>query len=158
MEKVVQINPIEPGSKLIRNFDIKKPMNKQKYLLTLLSLLVIVAGALSGYFLAGTKASGLGSSTLNKSGDSEKGDQVVEVANEEAFPDSAEGLMVKGGIEGDGTHHLDRELGPEKYVYLTSSVIDLDNFDGKKVKVWGQTLSGQSAGWLMDVGKVELVE
>jgi hypothetical protein len=41
---------------------------------------------------------------------------------------------------------------------LTSTVIDLASFEGKKVKVWGQSLSGRKAGWLMDVGKVKVVE
>ena len=37
---------------------------------------------------------------------------------------------------------------------LTSVNIDLD----KKVKVWGETNTAQEAGWLMDVGKLELLE
>ena len=27
-----------------------------------------------------------------------------------------------------------------------------------KVKVWGETFKGQTAGWLMDVGRVQVVE
>jgi hypothetical protein len=49
-------------------------------------------------------------------------------------------------------------LGEDKYVYLTSTVIDLQSFVGKKVKVWGETLSGLHAGWLMDVGKIKVVK
>lgn len=170
MERVVQVNKeevasvqsqTEPGAGLVRDFTDHKSMNKQKYLLILLSFLVITAGAISGYLLSGTQASGGGRGTgINMIGNNKKDSKEiqVEVVDENVFPDSAEGLLVKGGIEGEGTHHLDRNLGPEKYVYLTSSVIDLDSFEGKKVKVWGQTISGQSAGWLMDVGKVELIE
>jgi hypothetical protein len=42
-------------------------------------------------------------------------------------------------------------------VYLTSSTVDLSPFVGKKVRVWGQTFTGQKAGWLMDVGLVEVL-
>jgi hypothetical protein len=49
-------------------------------------------------------------------------------------------------------------MGEHKYVYLTSSVVDLQSFVGKKVQVWGETLAGQSAGWLMDVGKVKVID
>ena len=42
-----------------------------------------------------------------------------------------------------------------KTLYLTSSTVDLSVYIGK-VKVWGQTFTGQKAGWLMDVGLVEI--
>jgi hypothetical protein len=29
---------------------------------------------------------------------------------------------------------------------------------GKKVRVYGQTFAGQKAGWLMDVGYIEVLE
>lgn len=80
------------------------------------------------------------------------------VADEAVFSDTAKGLLVEGGIKGEGTHHLDRDLGEQKYVYLTSSVIDLQSFVGKKVQVWGETLAAQNAGWLMDVGRVKVIE
>jgi hypothetical protein len=172
VEKVVEVNEnqteqVQPQAEpvvknsLVRDFKNKRPMNKQKYLFLLLVLAVVGAGALSGYFLSTTQAFGGKSSgmVMTKSGsDQSSGQSQVEVTDEDAFPDTAEGTLVKGGIEGEGTHHLDRDMGPDKYVYLTSSVIDLDNFEGKKVQVWGQTLSGKSAGWLMDVGKVKVIE
>jgi len=37
-------------------------------------------------------------------------------------------------------------------------VIDLEKFVGRKVKVWGQTFAAQKAGWLMDVGKLKVLE
>jgi hypothetical protein len=73
------------------------------------------------------------------------------------FKDTAEGVLQKGGIDGDGAYHLVRSGGASQYVYLTSSTVDLSQFIGTKVKVWGQTQKAQHAGWLMDVGKV-LVE
>src|SRR5690606_34753788 len=74
------------------------------------------------------------------------------------FKDSAEGVLVKGGIDGEGSHHLMRPGGPAQNVYLTSSVLDLDELENHKVKVWGETFAAQKAGWLMDVGRVEVVE
>jgi len=53
---------------------------------------------------------------------------------------------------------LERTGGASQNVYLTSTVIDLQSFVGKNVQVWGDTLSGQKAGWLMDVGKIKTVE
>ena len=79
------------------------------------------------------------------------------VQDETAFSDLAEGEIASGGIDGEGSHHLIREGGESQYVYLTSSIIDLDQFVGKKVKVWGQTFEAQKAGWLMDVGRLEIL-
>lgn len=79
--------------------------------------------------------------------------------NTESFKDKAEGYLEIGGHEaGEGTHKLLRPGGPSQNVYLTSSVTDLDQFDGMSVKVWGDTFKAQSAGWLMDVGRVEVVK
>lgn len=72
--------------------------------------------------------------------------------------DNATGVMKDGGTGNEGTHHLEREGGVDQTVYLTSSVIDLSSFDGKKVQVWGQTLASKKAGWLMDVAKVQVVQ
>jgi hypothetical protein len=72
------------------------------------------------------------------------------------FKDTAEGVLQKGGIDGDGEYHLVRSGGASQYVYLTSSSVDLSQFIGSKIKVWGQTQAAQHAGWLMDVGKVEV--
>lgn len=72
------------------------------------------------------------------------------------FKDSAEGTLIEGGIAGEGTHHLERSGGASQNVYLTSTVIDLQSFVGKKVKIWGQTISAKKAGWLMDVGKIQV--
>jgi hypothetical protein len=72
--------------------------------------------------------------------------------------DTAEGILQEGGIGNEGTFHLVREGGPSKYVYLTSSVVDLRNFLDKKVDVWGETLASKKAGWLMDVAKVKIAE
>jgi hypothetical protein len=51
-----------------------------------------------------------------------------------------------------------REGGPSQTAYLVSSVIDLDSYAGKKVKVWGETFAAKKVSWLMDVGKIEILE
>ncbi len=71
---------------------------------------------------------------------------------------NATGELKEGGIGSEGQYHLEREGGPTKNVYLTSSVIDLGSFVGKKVEVWGETLASKKAGWLMDVAKVQVVQ
>ena len=76
--------------------------------------------------------------------------------NTKLYSDNAEGIMKKGGIDGEGTHHLERKGGPSQNVYITSSAVNLDQFVNKKVKVWGKTYSAQTAGWLMDIGYLEL--
>lgn len=70
--------------------------------------------------------------------------------------DDAVGILKEGGIGNEGTYHLERDGGPSKNVYLTSSVIDLQSFVGKKVEVWGETLASKKAGWLMDVAKIQV--
>jgi len=74
------------------------------------------------------------------------------------FKDKAIGVLREGGIDGEGTHHLEREGGVSQNVYLTSSVVDLSQFVGRRVEVWGETFSGQKAGWLMDVGKLKVLD
>lgn len=72
------------------------------------------------------------------------------------FKDTAEGVLKNGGIDGEGQYHLVRPGGDSQNVYLTSSSVDLSQFIDQKIKVWGETQSAQHAGWLMDVGKVEV--
>jgi hypothetical protein len=78
--------------------------------------------------------------------------------DESTFKDKAEGYLEIGGVNGEGSHHLLRAGGPSQTVYLTSSVTDLDKFQGMEVKVWGETFKAQNAGWLMDVGRVEITK
>jgi hypothetical protein len=72
--------------------------------------------------------------------------------------DTATGTLEEGGINGEGTYHLVREGGVSKNVYLTSSMVDLSKFTGKKVQIWGDTLASKKAGWLMDVAKVQVAQ
>jgi hypothetical protein len=65
-------------------------------------------------------------------------------------------VVKEGGIEDEGQYHLVRPGGDSQNVYMTSSSVDLAQFIGKKVKVWGQTQAAKKAGWLMDVGRVQV--
>jgi hypothetical protein len=124
------------------------------------SLLVVLAGVGTGWLLSGANAqtSNGASEVANQQSEIKQSDTEAGIDDSEAFPDTAEGMLVKGGIDGEGTYHLERTGGVSQNVYLTSTVIDLASFEGKKVQVWGQSLAGKKAGWLMDVGRLKVVE
>lgn len=133
-----------------------KKIDFKKYLpVGLISLAVVLLGIGTGWLLSGRAKATVGNPSAPN----------VKVTADEAGiiddsfeGDTAEGILEEEGISGEGTHHLVRDGGPTKTVYLTSSVIDLQSFVGKKVMVWGQTLSAKKAGWLMDVVKVKVTE
>lgn len=147
-------------TELVREFTGEKEKKKGKinFKKLVLILVLVGAGAGTGYFLSVREG------TVNQpvARDIEEGEiepgTIVGIADEKTFRDSAEGKLEKGGIEGEGSHHLVRPGGESQYVYLTSSIVDLDKFVGRKVEVWGETFSAQKAGWLMDVGRVKVLE
>lgn len=126
--------------------------------LLIAAVIVVIAGVGTGYFASQTgNVGGLGGKVEVAPGAVIK-DKEVGLEDEKTFRDEATGILREGGLEGEGTHHLEREGGPSQNAYLTSSVIDLDDFVGRKVTVWGETNKGQKAGWLMDVGKIKIIE
>jgi len=77
------------------------------------------------------------------------------------FRDFAEGKISKKpddkkGQSTEGTHLLIRDGATP--VALTSSVVDLSQYENKKVKVYGETNKATGAGWFMDVGRVEVIQ
>ena len=74
------------------------------------------------------------------------------------FKDSATGTIEKGSINGVGTHILNREGGASQRASLTSSVVDLDLFVGRRVEVKGETNASKQTSWLLDVGSVKVLE
>lgn len=116
-------------------------------------IVTILLGAATGFGVHKIKSS---SNSTGTSKTDTTGAKQVGVADKKTFKDNAEGLLKEGGIEGEGSFHLERPGGESQNVYLTSTTVDLSQFVGKKVKVWGQTFSGEKAGWLMDVGLVEV--
>lgn len=123
-------------------------------------ILVVFAllGVGTGFGLSQLSANSSGNSVLPlpKVSSVEKG-KTYGVTDTSSFKDTAEGEVKEGGIEGEGQYHLVRPGGDSQSVYMTSSTVDLSQFIGKKVKVWGATQTAQTAGWLMDVGKVEVL-
>lgn len=142
-----------PDTNLLHNMDNSAPSLKKYYLI---GLAVIISGVVTGLVLSKAKSSG-GSSLAGSLNPLSGGQKVVGSADTSTFKDMAEGQLQKGGIDGEGTHKLIRPGGDSQTVYLTSTVLDLDQFVGKKVRVWGQTYSAKTAGWLMDVGRVQVL-
>lgn len=137
--------------------ELPKKNTKTTVIVLTISLFVILAGVGAGWLL-----SGKGEGSSKKESELIPGVKTTAkeagLADEKTFKDSAEGVLEEGGINGEGTHHLVRPGGSSQNAYLTSTVIDLNSFVGKKVQVWGQTISARKAGWLMDVGKIKVIE
>lgn len=127
-----------------------------------LLLAVVLLGVGSGYFLAGGGAggsSGLRAGSDDSNGKVEKG-KVYGEQDESQYKmkEVPEGVLKVGGFEGEGEFHIERGVDKSQWVYLNSTVLDLSQFVGKKVKVWGETQKAQKAGWLMDAGRVQMLE
>lgn len=151
----IEINKKE-GEEILHEVKEAKTEKKGKILIYLGAFLVIGLGVVSGYLLSQREGGAVKigeKGSINK--ETSKG--VYGSENEEIFKDVAEGKLEKGGIDGEGSHKLIRPGGKSQTVYLTSSVIDLDKFVGKKVKVWGETFAAEKAGWLMDVGRLKVL-
>lgn len=115
----------------------------------------VVLGTISGYVLS-TKGSKGSAGALLSVGAPKTAQQ-----DASTFKDFAEGVIKvkaspKSGEYTEGTHTLERTGAVP--VALTSSVVDLSQYEGKKVKVYGETQKALKEGWLMDVGKVEEIK
>lgn len=119
-------------------------------MLVLALVVSLLAGVASGfYFVKNGNNSNKIASTLG---------QPPKAASQDTqtFRDFAEGTIKPKSSTShytEGTHLLERDNAVP--VALTSSVVDLSLYEGKKVKVYGETQKALSEGWLMDVGKVE---
>ncbi|HSX48962.1 MAG TPA: hypothetical protein VLE44_01770, partial [Candidatus Saccharimonadales bacterium] len=129
----------------------KTSSNKMPYLVGT-GIVIVLLGVGVGWMVSGRKTTGSAPKTAS-----------VTVTNNEAgakdassFKDTATGTLKEGGIKGEGMFHLERPGGITQNVYLTSTIIDMSPFVGKKVQVWGETQAGQHAGWFMDVGKIKV--
>ncbi len=159
-DKKVEENIARGGIKPL-NLDEK---SKKTWLYLGTGCLIVILGVASGFGLSQLTAGGSGIGSGKVEEVSETG-QVSQIKvgktygrQDEIFSSEAEGVIKKGGIDGEGTHHLEREGGESQTAYLTSSVVDLDQFVERKVKVFGETFAGQKAGWLMDVGAVKVLK
>ena len=159
-QNVTQVtNPVSPvfsDNKLNQN----TTMSKQSLVpVIILFVVAIGAGIFTGAWFKTGKASGSAATGNVQATIPSTGVKVGDVfgsTDETSFKDKATGVIDKGGLNGEGTHKLVRPGGPSQTVYLTSSVIDLDQLVGDQVTVWGETFKGQKVGWLMDVGRAKV--
>lgn len=117
---------------------------------------VIVAGLIIGFLLILTKKNITTDNQVESK--SAKVEKTAGIADKKTFKDKAEGILKEGGLDGEGNFHLERPGGESQNVYLTSTTVDLSQYTGKKIRVWGETFQAEKAGWLMDVGLVEVLQ
>lgn len=154
---------MEQNQPIIHSIDsAQKSPNNTVLLAVFIFLFAIAAGIGTGF---GIKAMSKTGTTINKSDKttaSSKSEEAVAqsagIKDEKTFKDEADGILREGGIEGEGAYHLERKGGESQTAYLTSTTVDLEPYIGKKVRVLGKTFSGEKAGWLMDVGYVEVLQ
>lgn len=144
-----------PSKPLMHQMQESSNLFTRKVILIIVA--IVFAGGLSGFLLSRNSARSGTSTSSDKKTAGQGAKFAVGSSDTKTFPDSAEGNLEANGVHGEGTHRLIRPGGESQTVYLTSSVLDLNQFVGKKVRVWGQTYAAKKAGWLMDVGKVEVL-
>lgn len=143
---------------------IMEPVKKTK-IIPIMIIVGILLGLGTGFYVAqkrlllanGTVAISGGTKELTGSTSVKVGD-VYGSADEKTFRDQSEGVLVAGGIDGEGSHHIERGDSKSQWIYVTSSVVDLDLLVGHRVTVWGETNQGKKAGWLMDIGRLKVQE
>ena len=147
-------NSQKPASSILRAIPPRSSL--AKFLPILLVIVVVTVGIGTGLVTSSRhKSASLSSSQV-------AGEDVPKEVKEsfaQTFRDEAEGTVEKNDDldkYAQGTHKLIRPGGESQTAYLTSSVLDLDEYLGKKVKVFGETFGSSQVGWLMDVGKVEV--
>ncbi len=154
------VKPLPNLNEKIENKEMKK---NNKLMFGGIALVVILLGVGTGYMVS---RNGETSTSTGKKGGSlamveSKGKEVSEegIKDDTLFPDKAEGeIQVNDGSHTkEGSHILVRPGGVDQTAYLTSSVVDLDKFVGKKVEIYGQTNTAEKAGWLLDVGYARVI-
>ena len=126
-----------------------------KVWLSVLIVLIVLLGIGAGYLLFRSSPPQIAGTTT---GAMIKTATEVGSTDTKTFRDSAAGILKKDGLNGEGTHHLVLDSNPKNSAYLISSVVDLDEFVDKHVEIWGETFKGSKAPWLMDVGRVKIIE
>ena len=149
-------NLVKQMPSLTKKFDFKKTAVP-----ALVVIAIILAGAVSGYFLANRGATLLGEEEAVITGANiVQGPKEVGIKDETVFRDTTQGRIEINDSEEitEGSHRLIRPGGESQTAYLTSSVLNLNQFRGKCVQIWGETFAGQKAGWFMDVGRVKVLD
>lgn len=146
-------SPVSPAT------SVSSPGNSGHKLIVII-IVVLLAGIGSGFLLSRLSKSASSGSTSATTTTPAIVNTATEVGSTDTktFGDTATGTLQAGGLKGEGTHNLVRDGGPSQTVYLVSSVVDLDQYVGKKVQVWGQTLKAAHVSWLMDVGRLKILQ
>lgn len=154
---------MEPTDQIVHDFNAPGNGQSSNFSLTnkvvIIFLGALVLGILSGFGISrngSISKNSINPGTVNLSTVS-KG-TIVGSDDTATFKDTAEGVLKQGGIDGEGVFHLVRPGGDSQNVYLTSSIVDLSSLIDRKIKVWGQTQTAKHAGWLMDVGRVQILQ
>lgn len=137
---------------------IKKKSTLSKILPIVLVIIIVGLGSLTGLVLSSRSKN---TKSIETTGNLNELPKEVQESFAQTFKDEAEGTIVNNDEldkYAQGTHKLERAGGESQTVFLTSSVLDLDEYEGKKAKIFGETFGSQQVGWLMDVGKVEVIQ
>lgn len=147
------------NSNIVHQFENKVDTKFMTKRILMIFIFIALSGFLTGYILATpVLQKGKKSQTTNYTKEDVKKGQIFGSSDLKTFTDQVEGVLKEGGIDGEGEYHLERPGGISQNVYLTSSVVDLSAFIERKVRIWGQTNKAKKAGWLMDIGKLEVLE
>jgi len=138
----------------INNTNNNLPLSKFLILLIFTGLIGGLIGFGAAKLLPSDKSKSLTAGSITNT----KVEKTVGLADKKTYKDQAEGTLREGGIDGEGNFHLERQGGTSQNVYLTSTTVDMTPYIGKKIRVWGQTFTAEKAGWLMDVGLVEILQ
>lgn len=136
--------------------------NSMLFTRKVLIILIVAAflGIISGYLIAGSSKNPGNKGIIGKIANKTSIPAGTTFGSDDlkTYKDSTEGILKEGGTAGEGEYHLVRPGGDSQNVYLTSSLVDLSRLIDRKIKVWGQTQTAQTAGWFMDVGRAEVLE
>ena len=157
-EKTEQVKEQNQTQPLIHNFTKESLKSAFTPKVVTLLIAVVMVGVISGYLISSKNNSVIGGITGGLVNTSSIPKGTIDGSNDTVtFKDTAQGTLKEGGIDGEGAFHLVRPGGDSQNVYLTSATVDLSKFINKNIKVWGQTQKAQHAGWLMDVGRIEVL-
>ena len=156
MEQNNPTNNLQQASQPIMR-KMPKDSKKQNIKMVLSAVVVVFFGIGTGWLLS--QQTGASSANVQNvaPGVKETSTEAGKILDEENCRDTAKGVLESGGMDGEGTHHLVTSEDESKWVYLTSTVIDLESFTGKEVQIWGETIAPQKVGWLMDVCKIKVI-
>lgn len=160
----MDIPNLSTNNSIDKNFNPLKVPDIPKFVYPVVIVMAIIIGfAISRFFPSQTNSVNQEDSLVaNQAAQVIEGEElkpgVVYGNTSQTFSDTTFGTVVAGGVNGEGTHTLEREGGVTQNAALTSSVVDLDLFIGKKVEVFGETNTSRKANWLLDVGNIKIID